>query len=180
MTSCGATRCSQRWPASCGRSGQTVSRWPESPRPNRLELGRAETARYHKISHDAAAIERLFVDVSLDAEKRPPKQVTLDLDATDDPLHGHHGSPSRLRDGSPRRAGSSTATTTATACAPTARITNGGRIRPDRCRFGLVADQACDREGWAVLEDGLPATLASCPCPRYNDRHDKGSHARVY
>ena len=77
---------------------------------NRLELSRAEATRYHKISHDAAAIERLFVDVFLDAEKRPPKQIILDLDATDDPLHGNHGSPSRLRDGSPRRAGSSTAT----------------------------------------------------------------------
>ena len=82
---------------------------------NRLELSRAEATRYHKISHDAAAIERLFVDVFLDAEKRPPKRIILDLDATDDPLHGNHGSPSRLRDGSPRRAGSSTATTTAIA-----------------------------------------------------------------
>jgi hypothetical protein len=56
---------------------------------NRLELSRAEATRYHKISHDAAAIERLFVDVFLDAEKRPPKQIILDLDATDDPLHGN-------------------------------------------------------------------------------------------
>jgi hypothetical protein len=56
---------------------------------NRLELSRAEATRCHKISHDAAAIERLFVDVFLDAEKRPPKQIILDLDATDDPLHGN-------------------------------------------------------------------------------------------
>ena len=31
---------------------------------NRLELSRAEPSRYHKIGHDAAAIEGLFVRVS--------------------------------------------------------------------------------------------------------------------
>src|SRR5690348_3864552 len=55
---------------------------------NRLELSRGEPTRYHKISHDAAAIERLFVDVFLEAHPRAPAQITLDLDATDDPLHG--------------------------------------------------------------------------------------------
>jgi hypothetical protein len=34
---------------------------------NRLELSRNEPTRYHKISHDPAAIENLFVDVFLDA-----------------------------------------------------------------------------------------------------------------
>jgi len=56
---------------------------------NRLELSRAEPTRYHKISHDAAAIEGLFVDLFVDAHAAPPPQITLDLDATDDPLHGH-------------------------------------------------------------------------------------------
>jgi hypothetical protein len=56
---------------------------------NRLELGRSEPTRYHKISHDPATIEQLFVDVFLDAHRRAPEQITLDLDATDDPLHGH-------------------------------------------------------------------------------------------
>jgi hypothetical protein len=55
---------------------------------NRLELSRAEPTRYHKISSDAAAIEGLFVDLFLDAHGAPPPQITLDLDATDDPLHG--------------------------------------------------------------------------------------------
>ena len=45
-------------------------------------------SRYHKIGHDAAAIERLFVDLFLEAHDRPPSRITLDLDATDDPLHG--------------------------------------------------------------------------------------------
>jgi len=56
---------------------------------NRLELSRAEPSRYHKISYDAAAIEALFVDLFVDAHAAPPAQITLDLDATDDPLHGH-------------------------------------------------------------------------------------------
>jgi hypothetical protein len=56
---------------------------------NRLELSRQEPTRYHKISYDAAAIEALFVDLFLEAHAAPPPQITLDLDATDDPLHGH-------------------------------------------------------------------------------------------
>ena len=56
---------------------------------NRLELSRPEPTRYHKISYDAAAVEGLFVDLFLDAHAVPPPQITLDLDATDDPLHGH-------------------------------------------------------------------------------------------
>ena len=56
---------------------------------NRLELSRSEPTRYHKISHDPAAIERLFVDMFLEAHRRAPEQIILDLDATDDPLHGH-------------------------------------------------------------------------------------------
>jgi len=56
---------------------------------NRLELSRPEPTRYHKISHDAAAMEGLFVDLFLDAHAAPPPQITLDIDATDDPLHGH-------------------------------------------------------------------------------------------
>jgi Transposase DDE domain group 1 len=55
---------------------------------NRLELSRAAPTRYHKISHDPGAIERLFVDLFLEAHRSPPQQITLDLDATDDPLHG--------------------------------------------------------------------------------------------
>jgi hypothetical protein len=56
---------------------------------NRLELGRAEPTRYHKIAHDPAAVERLFVALFLEAHKRAPEQIVLDLDATDDPIHGH-------------------------------------------------------------------------------------------
>src|SRR5436305_2518146 len=56
---------------------------------NRLELSQVEPTRYHKISHDAASIEALFVGLFLDAHRRAPEQIILDLDATDDPVHGH-------------------------------------------------------------------------------------------
>ncbi|WOH63973.1 IS1380 family transposase [Bradyrhizobium sp. BWA-3-5] len=56
---------------------------------NRLELSRNEPSRYHKIAYEAAAIEALPVTLFLEAHKRPPRQIILDLDATDDPLHGH-------------------------------------------------------------------------------------------
>jgi hypothetical protein len=56
---------------------------------NRLELSQPKPSRYHKISHDGAAIEALFVDLFLEAHgKRAPKEIILDLDATDDPIHG--------------------------------------------------------------------------------------------
>jgi hypothetical protein len=56
---------------------------------NRLELSRAAPSRYRKISYDAAQIEALFVDLFVDAHAAAPEQIILDLDATDDPLHGH-------------------------------------------------------------------------------------------
>jgi len=56
---------------------------------NRLELSREVATRYQKISHDPAAIEALFVDLFLEAHAKAPKEIVLDLDATDDPLHGH-------------------------------------------------------------------------------------------
>ena len=55
---------------------------------NRLELSRLEPTRYHKISHNPVAIRNLLVDLFLEAHERAPKQIILDLDATDDPLHG--------------------------------------------------------------------------------------------
>ena len=57
---------------------------------NRLEHAPSgEPGRYHRIGHDGAAIEALFVDLFLDAHRgAPPRQLTLDLDATDVPLHG--------------------------------------------------------------------------------------------
>jgi hypothetical protein len=58
---------------------------------NRLELTR-ETAsrreRYKKIVLDHEAVDRLLVQVFLEAHREAPQEIILDLDATDDPLHG--------------------------------------------------------------------------------------------
>jgi hypothetical protein len=55
---------------------------------NRLELSQLKPTRYHKISHNPMAIKHLPVDVFLESHARAPRQIVLDLDATDDPLHG--------------------------------------------------------------------------------------------
>jgi len=55
---------------------------------NRLELSKQQPTPYHKIGHDPQAIEAVLVDLFLDAHARAPRQIILDLDATDDPLHG--------------------------------------------------------------------------------------------
>jgi Transposase DDE domain group 1 len=56
---------------------------------NRLERGGIEPTRYHRIAWDGGQIQAWFVDLFLEAQQHPPKQIILDLDATDDPLHGH-------------------------------------------------------------------------------------------
>ncbi len=58
---------------------------------NRLEWGTADEAgedRYRRIAVSPAAVDRFFVEVFLDAHDEPPEEIVLDLDATDDPLHG--------------------------------------------------------------------------------------------
>src|SRR5712672_3433445 len=55
---------------------------------NRLELSRPEATKYHKVSHDPQAIEALFVTLFCEAHAQAPEQIILDLDATDDPIHG--------------------------------------------------------------------------------------------
>lgn len=58
---------------------------------NRLELSVPETAaadRYRRIGLDPEAVDRLLIDTFLRAHKRAPRRIVLDLDATDDPLHG--------------------------------------------------------------------------------------------
>ncbi len=57
---------------------------------NRLEHApEGAPGRYHKIGHDGAAMARLIVDLFLEAHGKPPREIVIDLDATDDPLHGH-------------------------------------------------------------------------------------------
>jgi hypothetical protein len=77
-------------------AGKLAARRPDcAPVAGKSTLNRLEHApaaaptRYHRIGHDAAAIEQLFVDLFLEAHAKPPRQIILDLDATDDPIHGH-------------------------------------------------------------------------------------------
>jgi hypothetical protein len=58
---------------------------------NRLELtpaGSPSTERYHKIGYSAEWLDTLLVDVFLETYHKPPREIVLDLDATDTPLHG--------------------------------------------------------------------------------------------
>ena len=58
---------------------------------NRLELRPEQDKhrRYRKIEADTAGLDALLVDVFLDAhEGDAPIEVVVDVDATDDPLHG--------------------------------------------------------------------------------------------
>src|SRR6202522_1305202 len=55
---------------------------------NRLGLSRDTPNQYRTTAHDPTQIERLLVDLFLEAHEKAPKQITLDLDATDAPLHG--------------------------------------------------------------------------------------------
>ena len=58
---------------------------------NRLELSLPEEAqgsRYKRIPADTAGLDRLLVDLFLEAFEEAPAEIVVDLDATDDPLHG--------------------------------------------------------------------------------------------
>jgi hypothetical protein len=55
---------------------------------NRLERSRLEPTRYHKISHNPVAIKKLMVDLFLESQDQVPNEIVLDLDSTDDPVHG--------------------------------------------------------------------------------------------
>lgn len=56
---------------------------------NRLEHAPvSDGERYHRIGHVPEAIEALLVDVFMEAHARPPEEIVLDLDATDNPIHG--------------------------------------------------------------------------------------------
>lgn len=55
---------------------------------NRLELGNNKTTRAHKIQADHAQIEALLVSKGVGTLDKKTREVVIDLDATDDPLHG--------------------------------------------------------------------------------------------
>jgi Transposase DDE domain group 1 len=80
-------------------TGQTRPRPRDRGKPlagkstlNRLELtpaGADPGSRYKKVTCHTHDVERLFVRVFLQAHATSPEHIVLDLDATDDPLHGH-------------------------------------------------------------------------------------------
>ena len=77
--------------------GQSRRRNPGKPLAssstlNRLELTPKDATaadRYKKIVANSEGIDRLLVDIFLESYSAPPERIWLDLDATDDPVHGH-------------------------------------------------------------------------------------------
>jgi hypothetical protein len=59
---------------------------------HRLEWGavaqKADEERYQRIAVRPQALDQLLVELFLEAHAEPPSSIVLDLDATDDPLHG--------------------------------------------------------------------------------------------
>jgi hypothetical protein len=58
---------------------------------NRIELtpvGADSGHRYKKVTCSLRQVEDLFVTLFLQARSQPPESIVLDLDATDDPVHG--------------------------------------------------------------------------------------------
>ena len=56
---------------------------------NRLEhTPRRHAAKYHKIDCDGSRVDALLVELFLEAHERAPREIVLDLDNTDIPLHG--------------------------------------------------------------------------------------------
>ncbi len=56
---------------------------------NRLEhTPKRHAMKYHKIDCDGAQVDTLLVELFLEAHERAPREIVLDLDNTDIPLHG--------------------------------------------------------------------------------------------
>lgn len=58
---------------------------------NRLERTPADadaSSRYHKVVYDTQALDELMVQWFVDSHREPPSSIVLDMDATDDPVHG--------------------------------------------------------------------------------------------
>ena len=90
-------RQSQLWSLLCGTAGRHSRALEGAELPpgkstlNRLELSGPALAageRYKKIVADTAQLDALLVDLFLDWHGEQPEHIVLDVDATDDPLHG--------------------------------------------------------------------------------------------
>ena len=95
-------RQSKLWSLLCGAAGRggRKASWQELP-PGKSTLNRMELTgpaleageRYKKIVADTARLDALLVDLFLDWHGPQPERIVLDVDATDDPLHGRPGGP---------------------------------------------------------------------------------------
>jgi Transposase DDE domain group 1 len=80
LTGAQRRRARDRGHALAGKSTlNRLERTPEELKPNE---------RYTRIVYDAGRIEALFIEDFIRAQPASPQAVVLDLDATDDPLHG--------------------------------------------------------------------------------------------
>lgn len=61
----------------------TLNRWELTP------ADATKASRYKKVVCVEEEVESFLVREFLAAHRRPPREIVLDLDATDDPLHGH-------------------------------------------------------------------------------------------
>lgn len=55
--------------------------------PENVEQG--ADSRYHKVRHCSSEIESLFVKIFLESYSKEPREILLDLDVTDDLVHGN-------------------------------------------------------------------------------------------
>ena len=75
-----------------GKTEPTQERLAGKSTLNRLELtlpqAHAGEHRYKRILFDPESADQLLVQLYIEAQVAPPTEIVLDLDATDDPLHG--------------------------------------------------------------------------------------------
>ena len=87
-------RQSKLWSLLCGAGARQAGRSCRRAKStlNRMELTGAwrwrAGERYKKIVADTARLDALLVDLFLDWHGPQPERIVLDVDATDDPLHG--------------------------------------------------------------------------------------------
>ena len=67
----------------------TSSRLAGKSTINRMELTTEKGSRCKKVEADFGAMDRLLLELFMKFHKKRPKKIALDIDVTDDPLHGN-------------------------------------------------------------------------------------------
>ena len=80
---CGVLPCAPVW-----RDHRAAGRQEHAEPDGTGPLGFSAHRVSQEISYSAAALDALLVDIFLEAHRRPPREIVLDLDVTDTPLHG--------------------------------------------------------------------------------------------